>query len=340
MRLGLIGYSNRSSGIGMLIHDFIDNLPIDSFLSYPSVKGQEDGWHERQHTAWRPKDSKALRRYMEAFKPDAVIFIETDYFPHGFKIVKELGSKPVCVVMHEVYRHWTQIEEEADLAICPSRNALEKAVGCERSVFLPLPIALEPFPYKERGGHTLVHNVGYGWRNDRRQTARVVRAFHSLEDPDARLIVNCQSKWAEGVPLPDERIDYRLVDLPEPADIWAEGDIAIQPTAYEGFGRMPLEAQACGLPCLTMDADPMNLSQNDSDLLIAPNQTYLAPKFAHDTVFNEVSVEGLREKMEWLLTLPMPDYSKRARAFAEEKSWSNPKMRDPWIETLEELCNG
>lgn len=40
--------------------------------------------------------------------------------------------------------------------------------------------------------------------------------------------------------------------------LYEHGDIALQPSRYEGIGLQMLEAQACGLPIITTDAPPMN----------------------------------------------------------------------------------
>lgn len=59
---------------------------------------------------------------------------------------------------------------------------------------------------------------------------------------------------------------------------------------------------------------------------------------ALNTIYNEVSAEALRAKMEWLLTIDTADYSRRARAQAEAQSReSSIDYKAVWMKTLEDV---
>ena len=241
--------------------------------------------------------------------------------------------------MHETYKP----NLPADVFISPSLSGLAKIGKSRKTYGLFLPIGLEMFPYKKRTGNEFLFNLGYGGINDRRQAGKVVAAFKQLKDPDARLYIHSQAPLPTGVKVTDDkRIILVNRTYPEPKDIYVQGDISILPIAYGGYERGIPESMASGLPCLTMDADPMNLFQHDTDFLIDPCNTWLlSGGWVHETIYNEASVEDLKEKMEWLLTIDTVTYSERARRQAEAQSWECKDINyiGEWWKTLEEICS-
>jgi len=336
LRIGLVTYTNLTSGIGVFGWEFFKHLEADSILSVASRKKGQEVWTERQVTAPRPPSDKHIDDYFRRFHPQVVLFLETPFSISLYSIARKYGAKTVGISMHETYSAYRLA---ADLVVCPCRSAWEKArVPNKRHVFLP--IGLDLFEYKERQGHTFVMNIGYGWRVDRRQSKVVIDAFTQLEDPDARLILHAQECWPEGIVSKDPRIEYRLGGSPTPADNYAEGDILLAPMAYEGYGRTVLEGMASGMPVLTTDADPMNLFQHDPDLLIEPCERFFwTGGYVKDALFNRVSVEDMRRKLEWLLTIDTAAYSQRARRQAEAQSWESTKIdyKGLWLETLRSI---
>jgi len=301
-------------------------LKADSILSIRcEAKGQEV-WTDRQLNVSRPPTDRQLADYFATYRPDVVIYIETPFSEKLYSMAHSHGCKVVGIVMHETYM---VSRLEADLLVCPCATAFTKAHGNKQLLFLP--IGLKMFPFKLRKGHTFVASIGYGGVNDRRQVAKIVEAFNGLKDPEARLIINSQADLPRGVKVDDSRITLNQKTYPEPKDVYSEGDIAISPIAYGGYERGILEAMASGMPCLTMNADPMNLFQHDPDFLIEPERRWtLNGQWVRNTVYSEVSADTLREKMAWLLTIPTAEYSRWARAQAEAQSWES---EIPYLET-------
>lgn len=341
MRIGFVGYSNLTSGIGIFGREFIDYLGVDSILSAPSYKGQEDWLGDNQFTSKiYPLSARDVERYFNQCQPDVVMFLETPFCDCLPEIAAQWGIKTVAIAMHEAM-FWGHFKLRADLIVCPSYSAWEKACSAgAKAASLFLPIGLELFPYKKRTGHTFIQSLGYNEYNDRRQTAKIVAAFHRLEDPDARLILNTIGKWPPGTVIDDPRISYHRRETERPADIYAGGDIAMYPMAYEGYGRMVLEAMACGLPCLTVDGDPMNLFQHDPRFLCESEPTYhfTGPACA-DATYHSVTVDELEKKLRWLLTIDTAEYSRRARRQAEAQSWESKEIdyKTAWLNMLEDL---
>lgn len=270
-------------------------------------------------TAGRPPTRKEMMDYFRAYRPNVVLFIETPFSLELYKIARRHRCKVVGIPMHETF---SAARLTPDLFICTCREAWEKAAGNKKLLFLP--IGLELFPFRERTGHTFVSSIGYGGVNDRRQIGKIVKAFKDLRDSSARLIINSQAPLPKGVRINDSRVTLNLQTYPEPKDVYAEGDISILPIAYGGYERPILESMASGMPTLTMDADPMNLFQHDSDFLLKPFRKYeITDQWVRHTVYNEVSARALREKMQWLLTIDTPKYSRQARTQAEAQSWES-----------------
>lgn len=332
MRLGLVGYTNLNSGIGVFIWEYFHYLNGDSILSVSSVKGEQQVWTDRQLNTQRPPSGRWITKYLEEFEPTVVMFIETPFNQALYPLAKQYGAKTVSISMHETA---VSARLRSDLLICPSVSAWEKAPDINRE-FLFMPIGLHLFPFKKRTGHMFLFNIGYGGPLDRRQSATVIEAFRGLQDPDARMIVNSQVNFPGR--QEDPRIEYRLQNFDSPGECYSEGDIYIAPTAYDGYGRPILESMASGMPCLTTNADPMNLFQHDPDFLIEPvNRQVIHNMYVENTVFNQVSVESVRAKMEWLLTIDTGKYSERARRQAEVQSWESEcyDFKSIWLDVIE-----
>jgi len=330
MRLGLVGYTNKSSGIGLFIYELWKYLEADSILSINAgVKGQEV-WTERQLTVNRPPNRGVIETYFKRFEPTHVLFMETPFSTSLYDLAEKYGVKTCGIPMHETFETGRM---RPDLIICPCYEAWRK-VGRDKLLFLP--IGLELFPFKLRTGHDFVLNIGYGGPHDRRQSAKVVEAFGKISDSSACLIVNCQ---AQSLPFEtnDERISIHMGSKPLPKDIYAEGDIALNVMAYGGYERPILESMASGMPCLTVNADPMNLFQHDADFLIDPTPWLIkSSQWVVNTWYNAVSVEDLVEKMRWLLTIDTEKYSRWARVQAVAQSWDGPiDYKSTWLEALE-----
>jgi hypothetical protein len=337
LKIGLIGYTDINSGIGLFNWDLFHAFG-DSVLSVKSPKGPQMEWTDRQVSCPRPPNKMAIERYLDKFQPDVMLFVETPYNDIIFKLTKDRGIKMVGIPMHESNG---AARNAADFYICPSVTAWEKSIhgNVTNSVLMFLPISTGLFPYRKREGHTFVMSLGYDGMRDRRQSAVTIRAFQSLRDPDMKMIVHTQTN----VPgrAEDPRIEYRTQNHAEPKTCYEEGDIFLAPQAYGGYERTILEAMSCGMPTLTTNADPMNLFQHDPDFLIEPSNKYVFSEgYISDTVYNEVALGDMMDKLSWLSTIDTAKYSERARRQAEAQSWESSEIdyKGIWLKKLEEIC--
>jgi len=330
VRIGLIGYTNLCSGLGLFNHDWLDVFG-DSILSVGSGKGPQQVWSERQLTVQRPPHVKQIENYFETYKPDVLLFMETVFNGKLFALAKQRGIRVVGIPMHETS---TITAPWPDLIICTCETAWRKTKFHSKKMLF-LPIGLELFPFKLRTGHTFVMSLGYDGMRDRRQAAVTIRAFCSFDDPDMRMVINSQTNFPGRID--DPRIEYRKQNYPEPKDLYKDGDIFLAPIAYGGYERMILEAMSSGMPTLTTNADPMNLFQHDPDLLVQPHKQYtFSEAYVSDTVYNEVSFEAMREKIAWLKTIDTAEYSLRSRQQAIAQSWGCKQIpyKETWLEAL------
>lgn len=337
LKIGLVGYTNLASGIGIFIWELWNYLQADSILSIGNkVKGQEK-WTDRQVSCPRPPNALTIRNYLNEYQPDVVLFMETPFTREIFTETKKLGIKTVAIPMHETIS--ASRLDPADMMICTCQEAYRKSTHSNiKRLFLP--IGLDLFVYKERTGHTFVTNIGYAGVHDRRQSATVIKAFEMIKDPKARLILRCQHEWPTNCKSNDKRITFIKKNFPHPSDIYKDGDISILPIAYGGYERSILESMASGMPCLTMNADPMAMYQHDKDFLIEPYTILeLSMQWVVNTYYNTVSIDDLYKKMMWLLTIDTAKYSKQARRQAVAQSWESKEIdyKSEWIRTLEEL---
>ena len=79
---------------------------------------------------------------------------------------------------------------------------------------------------------------------------------------------------------PNVRVEGQVDD---PADLYVEGDVAVQVSRYEGMGLQLLEAKASGMPLITTDAGPMNEYDPFAVIRATPRRTtVLRPTTAYD----------------------------------------------------------
>lgn len=335
MKLGLVGNTNRTSGLGNVNADLLKWLPFDSVLSCPSIKGQEL-WHQRQTTAegqWL--DRRYIIEYFEAFKPDVVLAVETFWIPEFRTIALHYGVRMTLIPMHEVYKFGRM---PVDLFLCPNKFCFNK-VQEPHKLLWPLPIDGEPFKFKQRKGpaRRFLHNFGHGFLNDKRQTQRVIDAFTAQQRDDVQLCINTQV----GQVKPDSMLAKFMVryGYPEhsdprvrftrghksPAAAYAAPQVVIQPEAYAGYGRVILEAMLCGLPVITTNAPPMNEYVIEPTLLVQTTRKWLMEVRAFNAVYHHVDAAHIAAAVARLAEIDIEDLSYEAAVQAEKWLWTKDK---------------
>ena len=322
-KIGLIGYTNRTSGIGNINWELIHNLPIDSICSVWSPKGQEK-WIDNQMSILY-QDVGMFESYLQIYKPDVLLSVETPFITNKEVFERHPEIKKVLIIMQESKASYLNC---ADLYIYPFPEIPDWLYLPPNTIPLFLPLDASEWRFRIRGGHSFLHIIGYGGVADRRQTEKVLRAFKRLNK--AGLIIRSQ-KPITG--LESERIKVICENSNDPTEIYWYGDILIAPDAYNGYGRHIPEAMASGLPVLTTNAPPMNFWVDKLDFLIKPSSVFDLNQAWVKTKYFEVDENDLCEKMDWLLQIYVYEYSKQARERAEQLSWNN-EIRQKWLSVL------
>ncbi len=112
----------------------------------------------------------------------------------------------------------------------------------------------------------------------RKNFQSVIRAFQQLNRSDLRLLIVGAAHEAfsssSGIEASaaDNRIDFTgYVSDGELVDLYRHAELFVFPSLYEGFGLPPLEAMACGCPCVVSDAGSLPEVCGDAAAYCDPN---------------------------------------------------------------------
>jgi glycosyltransferase involved in cell wall biosynthesis len=274
-----------------------------------------------------------------------VLFFErANWHKSLLPLCRELGVISACVPNWEWFKGHDPLWKFCDIFLCTSRwtlGVVEK-YGWRNTAYIGAwPMDLERFQKRVFHGpaRSFFHNAGLVDPDDRKGTRDAIAAFCKLKRDDIRLVVRMQ-KPAE-LPNRDERVEVRVGNLDDPADLYRTGDVAIQPSKMEGNGFMVLEPLACGIPTLTLNYPPMNEYVRQPEMLCSlkwfkrkafPTQWV---KHAHLRLPNE---RDLARRIEWCAENDMAPIAAANRAWAEEM-FDPSRVRRVWAEALEPLAS-
>lgn len=338
MRLAVVGWAG-DSGVGRELIDAVRNLPVScAFIlentSKPTRKDLLLG--TPSYFANAANLDKQMELFIECHRPDTILTWEV---PGAWSFPAIWARKDVKWV-HMSHWDWFSTAPEhmpvwkTARLLCP--NALcqreLKTVGLNATL-IPVPVDTSRLMFRERKKADLFISVyGYGGPKDRRSIPEILEAWRKMAGAAPKLIIRAQKPVEEiKGQLPPAGISVDLGNMPEPADLYRGGDVALQPSRYEGVGVSLVEAQACGIPVIALNAEPMK------DIVCGPlvsvEKTIKIQVMGKDLTSNVPSVKSLVDTINSLKGKDISDLSRRARAWAEERfSWT--MLKDRWIETL------
>lgn len=158
--------------------------------------------------------------------------------------------------------HWVEdLNGNFDFVIVPStwcKETFEKG-GIEKPVFV-VPLGVDPlcFPYLERPVRKTFTIIWQGlYLKDRKGFSLIEKALAELNLSKVRVIdktvpfaLKNRIKWEFSFPTSGDLSICRKMMQAELLMLLAEADLSINPTSGEGFGLIPLEHMAIGLPTL------------------------------------------------------------------------------------------
>ncbi len=320
-RIGLVGW-NTASGLGSCNRDAARNLPISRWLvpthdRFPTLGPVSDCEIIRS----RRHDDSAMRRFLLGL--DAVLFFEIPYYRGLVETARAFGVRTVGVAMAECLppgaRGWPM---QVDTLICPTWDCYRQVAHVvKRSRYLPWPVDTERFRFTPRTRcERFIFAQGTGGGSDRKG-GQIVAAAARLA-PDVPIVVYSQ------MDDPKMHIKYHKTTWPAHIDLrgpvqdettlYDAGDVSIQPSRYEGLGLSLLEAQACGLPLVTTDGEPMREYRPLRTIYSTQRNTVVQ----RATVAYDASPRHLADTMRELLGQDISQASQAARRYIEqERSW-------------------
>lgn len=338
----IVGFKD-DTGIGRMTQDIQKVLGIGYHLVAPSERMETKPLHtEREFLMSKDTEKIRLLNFMEGLK--GIICLErlhwnADLIP----LAKDLGLKIVCVPMWEWFRGTDESWKDADLFVCPNKKAKEvlNTYGFYNAVQLSWPLDLEQLPERKVNGpaRVFIHNAGLVDNDDRKETRSVIKAFSRVREPGLRLILRIQKQAY--LEIDDHRIDLRIENLKDPAKLYREGDVSIQPSSMEGLGFMVLEPVCCGLPVITTDAAPMSeyVCQPEmrakSRILRKKSFAYRSAKISH-AILHPPSIKSLVRKIEWCAKNDLDEISSSNRHLGITE-YNRGKLISSWSKTLAQL---
>jgi glycosyltransferase involved in cell wall biosynthesis len=335
MRLALCGWATNS-GVGTEFLDALRNLPVASafVLRNEAKPTRHDRLSKVPHVISSGKGlEREMERFIESHRPETILTWETPGSWEFPAIWKKKGIRWISVAHWDWFdgsrtSAWKTCSIVSPNALCWRRLA---EMGLS-STYLPVPIDTDRFVFRQRTRADLFVSIyGYGGQDDRRGFPEILSAWADLAGVGSRLLVRAQKVPPEipsaGVP----RVEVRVENLADPAELFSEGDVAVQPSRYEGVGVTLLEAQACGLPTIAADAEPMR--EIAPDLLVPVGRVDKVRILGKDVESHVVSTMAFHSLLSRLSGSDITALSLRARARVEE-GWSWRALRPRWYELL------
>ena len=297
---------NDDTGFGRQASDLKSILGIERHFVIPSERLINKPL-QNENEVLLPAD--ASDDYLRDILKDVrgVIFFERAAWHRSLlPLCRELGVKSVCCHNWEWFNGKDPLWKLCDLFVCTSeftRKIVSRYGFTNTAPIGPWPLDVSLFPPRQIAGPArhFIHNAGIVDPQDRKGTLDTIRAFHRVKRDDIRLTVRIQK--ATTMPrLLDSRIEVIIGNLTNPADLYREGDVAIQPSKMEGNGFMVLEPLLCGIPVVTLDYPPMNEYITDSRMLVKKlpfNRRAFPTKWVKHAHLRLPSLHDLAKKIRW-----------------------------------------
>jgi glycosyltransferase involved in cell wall biosynthesis len=339
-RWAIVGVKDET-GVGRMAEDLRRALAPICQLVAPSYRGSSA--HDASSDLPLALESdKALNEQLAAFQ-GIIIFEDTEWSRRAVRIAHAAGVKTVHVVLWEWFRFYVPEWQLCDLFVCVHGMAEKtlRRLGFRNLARLVWPLDLAQLPRREIRGRArrFAHNAGLVEKGDRKGTAITIEAFRAVSLPDIELVIRTQNEFT--LHCDDPRIRIESQHIEHHGDLYAEGDVAVQPSKCEGLGFMILEAIAAGLPVITTDYPPMN-EYASSGRLLAATRWGKAPaeqtSYIHQAHFKIPRVSSLARCIQWCATHDVASISARNRAWAEN-TFHPERVRRDWTIALAKLLD-
>ena len=322
------------TGLGRMASDIRSVLGLGHHLVVPSERLQSQDLNGDNERLILSNDSlETIDQSLDGLV--GIICLERpNWHPDLLRIARSKGIMTVCVPMWEWFTGNAPQWKLIDLIICPSRFTEEvvKSYGFTNTCVLAWPLDLGKLPFRQIRGPArhFIHNAGLIDQDDRKSTRDTIKAFTRLKRKDIRLTVRLQKDSA--LPPLDDRVEVIISNCIKPADLYAVGDISVQPSKMEGIGFMVLEPACAGMPVITTDYPPMNEFIQQSALRC---RTHWRKRKAFPTSWvphahlKVPSLADITRKMDWATSNDL-EYVSIENRFWAERTFDPFLLRRSW----------
>ncbi len=366
MNIGCLSI-NAPTGVGFEMRWIMDQVSNDHstfFLSVPDGRfSAPSSWDniDNQVTFQRFIPIISAIIWVVKNKIDIVICKQEQFNDSLLKVFNILGIKTIVSVDLEDFDYQNDKWNFCDLFICPTKHSYDylEEKGFTQKILSYMGLDSTYFKFIERKKNEsmlYLHTAGHGGVGFRKSTPETVLAFElaSRLNSNIKLLILSQISLGK-YPLNiqkiiknNDRIEFRntrdknnIEKYKENFSLYLEGDIAIQPSKWEGMGASIYEALMMGLPVLTTNYPPMNEYVNNSrGFLISPenyknlckynkvlNKDYMMASVNVGTLAKEIlmtsKINSLKEK------------TNNARKFMEAFDWNN--VSEDWSNSFKLL---
>jgi glycosyltransferase involved in cell wall biosynthesis len=334
LRLGLVGWAS-DTGVGMEIRDALRYLPVTAvfYLDHPGkppsadFKGKIEG-----ASNLLPK----MNAFIETNQIDTILTWETPGSWDFPSLWQSKGIRWFCVVHYD----WFAPKQIPAWKIAKIIAPFEQVATDLRAVYgldsrvLPVPIDLERLPFRQRQkAERFVTVYGHGGHGDRRSIVQMMDAWRLMGDQAPPLLIRAQKVIKElegGLPA---NVSVHFQNLLKTSDLYAGHDVALFPSKYEGVGISLMEAQACGLPVITTDMEPMRSIAPDYLVPGEPGKIEIMQD--HWVATCTATPAAIVDRVKKLYQENISEASNAAR-FRIQENYSWPVLQDRWINLLRE----
>lgn len=332
MRLGLVGWPS-DTGVGMELRDALRYLPVVAtfYMDHPGKPQSADFKGKAVSYDLVPK----MAEFIETNQIDTILTWETPGSWEFPALWQAKGVRWYCVAHYDWFAPKQITAWKTARIIVPfdlSGLGLRMIYGLE-STTLHVPVDLERLPFQERTtAERFVTVYGHGGPGDRRSIVQILDAWKLMGEQAPPLLVRAQKAIKELEERLPPNVTVHFENLPHASDLYAESDVAVLPSKYEGVGLSLMEAQACGLPVITTNMEPMKsiapdyLVTGEVDKLEIMQNHWVATCTAHPT--------SIAERVQALYKKDISEASRQAR-FRVQDQYSWTALRASWVNLLE-----
>ena len=268
-RTGLLAFCN-SGGLGIQTKRLYDMLKPEKVMIIDSRRFSQN---KEMNWDWYPEDSMVtdgfprncdINKWLVGL--DSVLTVENPYNFYLVHACKEMGIKLFVQTNYEFCENvFAPHLPVPDMFLMPSYWKLEemKKMFPGRVMYLPPPI--DPKEFEEvfeingtmLGQTRFLHIVGTLAAGDRNGTLDLLKAV-KLSKEDYSLTIHSQHELPKEYLSDDPRIEYRIVNFDNNADLYMNFDALILPRRYGGLSLTTNEALMSGMPVMMTDISPNN----------------------------------------------------------------------------------